>query len=280
MAHDVFVSYAAPDRTTAFAVVAGLEAEAIRCWVSPRDVLPGSEYGQAIVDAIKSCQVMVVVFSAEANNSPHVRREVERAMSAGRIIIPFRIDDTPLTGAMEYCLGNTHWLDAITPPLEEHIMILVGTMSRRLGVPSVLASERMPVDPDRRGDVLEPPSVGSSFEPFFSVGPGDNAGWALVFRILNSGRRDVTIRRAVYFLDPEKRVPILPDAKRSQVHLTGFEVKFGEQWKLLECFLKPGDEAISYVPLQNEVELPQGVRGELLLEYEVGGRTARHRAAL
>lgn len=262
MAHDVFVSYATPDRTKAFAVVAGLEAESIRCWVSPRDVLPGSEYGQAIVDAIKSCQVMVVVFSAEANKSPHVSREVERAISAGRIIIPFRIDDTPPTGAMEYYLGNTHWLDAITPPLEEHIMILVGTMSRRLGVPS------------------EPPSVGSSFEPFFSVGPGDKAGWALVFRILNSGRRDVTIRRAVYFLDPEKRVPILPDAKRSQVHLSGFEVKFGEQWKLLECFLKPGDEAISYVPLQNEVELPQGVRGELLLEYEVGGRTARHRAAL
>ena len=55
---------------------------------------------------------------------------------------------------------------------------------------------------------LEPPSIGSSFEPFYSIGPGDTAEWALVFRILNSGNRDLTIRRAVYFLDPAKRIPI------------------------------------------------------------------------
>jgi len=137
-------------------------------------------------------------------------------------------------------------------------------------------------DPNRE-DCLEPPSVGSSFEPFLSSGPGDNADWALVFRILNSGQQDLTIRRAVYFLDSEKRVPLLLDAKPSQVHRGGYEVKFGKQWKLLECRLKPGEEALSYVPLRNEVsafELPQGVRGELLLEYEVDGRAGRHRAVL
>ena len=114
MAHDAFVSYAATDRTTAFAVVAGLEAAAIRCWVAPRDLLPGAEYGREIIDAIKSCQVLVLVFSADANSSPHVRREVERAVSAERIIVPFRVDDTAPTGSMEYCLGSTHWLDAFT----------------------------------------------------------------------------------------------------------------------------------------------------------------------
>jgi hypothetical protein len=130
---------------------------------------------------------------------------------------------------------------------------------------------------------LEPPSVGSSFEAFYSSGPGDNARWALIFRILNSGSRDLTIRRAVYFLDPARQVPILPDAKRSNTHPMGFEVKFGEQWKLLECSLKPGEETISYVPLRKRVtgtELPQGTRGSLLLEYVVDGRTARHQTPL
>ena len=88
--------------------------------------------------------------------------------------------------------------------------------------------------------LLEPPSIGSSFEPFVSRGPGDTADWALVFRILNSGPDVLTIRRAVYFLDPEERVPILPDAKHSQVYVAGFEVKFGRQWKSLSCLLKPG----------------------------------------
>lgn len=129
----------------------------------------------------------------------------------------------------------------------------------------------------------EPPSIGSSFEPFFSVGPGDNADWALVFRILNSGQHALTIRRAVYFLDAAGRVPILPDAKHSQVHREGYEVKFGNQWRMLSCRLGPGEEAISYVPLRNKIssfELAQGWRGDLLLEYEMDGRVSHHRAVL
>jgi len=55
MAHDGFQSYAAADRAPAFAVVAGLEGQGIRCWVAPRDIIPtGSEYGQEIVEAIKA----------------------------------------------------------------------------------------------------------------------------------------------------------------------------------------------------------------------------------
>ena len=47
MAHDVFLSYAAADQALAFAVVAGLEGQGIRCWVAPRDIIPaGSGYGQ------------------------------------------------------------------------------------------------------------------------------------------------------------------------------------------------------------------------------------------
>jgi hypothetical protein len=41
-----------------------------------------------------------------------VRREVERAVSAERTIIPFRIENVMPTGAMEYALASTHWLDA------------------------------------------------------------------------------------------------------------------------------------------------------------------------
>ena len=41
MAHDVFVSYAAQDKPTADAACATLEARQVRCWIAPRDVLPG-----------------------------------------------------------------------------------------------------------------------------------------------------------------------------------------------------------------------------------------------
>ena len=125
MAKDVFLSYAAADKATALAVLAGLEDSGIGCWIAPRDIPAGSEYGEQIVDAIKACRIVVVIFSAGANASPHVRREVERAVSAQRPIVPFRVENIAPTGAMEIALSNTHWLDAMSAPLEPHIATLV-----------------------------------------------------------------------------------------------------------------------------------------------------------
>jgi len=133
MPHDVFLSYAAADKATAFEVVKGLEDHGIRCWVAPRDIPAGSEYGEQIIDAVKGCRMFVVIFSAGANASPHVRREVERAVSAEKTIVPFRIEKIEPTGAMEYALGNTHWLDALSRPLGTHIATLVATAQRMLG---------------------------------------------------------------------------------------------------------------------------------------------------
>src|SRR5206468_1331835 len=55
-------------------------------------------------------------------------REVERAVSAAIRIIPFRIEDAVPTDAMEYYLGSHHWLDAMTPPLQQHLERLAMTI--------------------------------------------------------------------------------------------------------------------------------------------------------
>jgi len=136
MAYDLFLSYAAGDKATALAVVTGLEDQGIGCWMAPRDIPAGSEYGEQIIEAVKGCRMFVVIFSASANSSPHVRREVERAVSAGKVIVPFRIENVEPTGAMEYALGNTHWLDALTRPLGPHVVTLVTTARRLLGIVS------------------------------------------------------------------------------------------------------------------------------------------------
>src|SRR5579864_5694532 len=117
MPHDVFMSCSSYDRALADATCAALEAQGIRCWVAPRDVLAGTEYADGILGAITDCRAMVLIFSSHANDSPHVRREVERAVSKGKILLPFRIENVVPSRALEFCLGNTHWLDASTPPL-------------------------------------------------------------------------------------------------------------------------------------------------------------------
>ena len=67
---------------------------------------------------------MVVILSREANASPHVLREVERAVSDGDFIVPFRIEDVQPSEEMELLISSSHWLDALTPPVEKHIRSL------------------------------------------------------------------------------------------------------------------------------------------------------------
>ena len=110
-AFEVFISHSHVDKATADATCATLEQAGIRCWMAPRDIRPGDEWGAAIVNAIDHCHVMVLIFSSNANNSRQIRREVERAVHAGATIIPVRIEDIAPTEAMAYFMSTVHWLD-------------------------------------------------------------------------------------------------------------------------------------------------------------------------
>jgi hypothetical protein len=126
MAHDVFISYSSKDKIAADALCATLEAHGIPCWIAPRNISYGSDYGEAIVDGINESRVMVLVFSSHANTSPHIKREVDRAVSKSLTIIPIRIEDVAPTRALEYYISPVHWLDAVAPPLEPHLEALAG----------------------------------------------------------------------------------------------------------------------------------------------------------
>ena len=133
MAHDVFISYSSKDASVAKAICHFMENRGIRVWIAPRDILPGLVWSEAIVDAISSSAILVLVFSHDSNKSSQVNREVELAVSREIIIIPFRIEDIPLSKSLEYFIGPHHWLDALTPPLEKHIQTLVDKVELLLG---------------------------------------------------------------------------------------------------------------------------------------------------
>lgn len=130
MAFDVFISYASKDKIVADAVCAKLESSGIRCWIAPRDIVPGTSYGEAIIEAIHGAKVMVLVFSSNANASGHIPKEVERAVSNGVAILPFRIEDVAPGKSLDYFIGSVHWLDAMTPPMEKHLDDLAATIHK------------------------------------------------------------------------------------------------------------------------------------------------------
>jgi hypothetical protein len=133
MAHDVFISHSNTNANVAKAICAALEEARIRCWMTPRDVLPGRDWADSIVHAVEAARVMVLVFSAQSSSSEQVHREITLAADAHIPILPFRIDDAPLEGAMKYYLADTHWLDAMDPPTREHVALAVSTVVGLLG---------------------------------------------------------------------------------------------------------------------------------------------------
>jgi hypothetical protein len=147
MAHDVFISYSSADKPIGDAACATLEARGIRCWIAPRDILPGDEWGSAIVHAIQGSRAFVLVFSSRADKSHQVVREVERAVNRGIPVIPFRIENVMPTESLEYFINTPHWLDAFHPPMEQHLNYLADVIKHILEGSKATLPKRTPAPP-------------------------------------------------------------------------------------------------------------------------------------
>jgi hypothetical protein len=124
MGRDVFISYASDkgdttgskDRRAADNVYNALETRGIRCWAAHRDILPGDDWLDSIIAAIEKSKVLVLVFSASANDSQWVKDEITMALDEKIKIIPFRIDDVSPRGGLKILKYRCQWLDAFTSP--------------------------------------------------------------------------------------------------------------------------------------------------------------------
>jgi len=109
MAHDVFISHSAKDKVTA--------TRCAPCW-SPteslldrsRDVVPGMEWGECIIDAIEQSRIMVLVFRPTRIPRRRFAKKWSERQSWRRHPA-LRIEDV-FRQALEYFIGNVHWLDA------------------------------------------------------------------------------------------------------------------------------------------------------------------------
>ncbi len=161
MGRDIFVSYSQPDRDCAVELTQRVEAEGLSVWIAPRDVSPGADWATEIIDALSDARIMVLVFSASTNDSPQVRREVERAVHKQLLILPFRIEDVEPSKSLEYFLSAEHWLDAFPPPRQPYYAQLCAHLKRLMGgtaatvaapaVPAAAGHSASPLAPSRSG---------------------------------------------------------------------------------------------------------------------------------
>jgi Tol biopolymer transport system component len=138
----IFISYAANDVGTANSACRYLESRGVNCWIAPRNVKPGAQYADAIVRAINEATAVVVVMSASAMASSHVRREVERAAAKHKPIIAFRIDSAAPNPALEYFLSESQWIDVPAVGLEPAFEKLANALGE---APAAPATPALPV---------------------------------------------------------------------------------------------------------------------------------------
>ncbi|MBI4961646.1 MAG: TIR domain-containing protein [Desulfomonile tiedjei] len=151
MSQYVFICHATEDKAVATAICETLEASGVPCWIAPRNIKPGADYGGAIIKAIGEARALVLVLSTHSNESEHVKREVERAVSRGVSVIPFRIEEILPSEALEYFISTTQWVDAFTPPLEKHVGYLAENLKELVPpeAKEVKVAEPEPLPPPR-----------------------------------------------------------------------------------------------------------------------------------
>lgn len=108
----IFISHSSKNGDVAKRVCTYLEEKGEKCFLAPRDIRPGKEYAEEIINGIDSSQYMVLLISKEANSSPHVLREVERAVSKSIPILVYKLEEVELSKSLEYFLMTHQWFDA------------------------------------------------------------------------------------------------------------------------------------------------------------------------
>jgi hypothetical protein len=111
MPKKIFISFASKDRQTAMTICHALEARGQQCWISCRDIHPGENYQESIVRAIRGAGVMLLVFSANANNSDEIKKEIALASQSRLMVIPVRSEDVVPSEAFSYELATRQWVD-------------------------------------------------------------------------------------------------------------------------------------------------------------------------
>lgn len=121
----IFISHSSTDAAIAAEVCDLLERNGLKCFIAPRDIRSGREYAEELVNAIDHSGAMVLLMSKAANSSPHVLREVERAVSKNIPILVYKLEEIDLCKSLEYFLMAHQWINQDHPGGYEDILTAI-----------------------------------------------------------------------------------------------------------------------------------------------------------
>ena len=158
----IFITYSSKDQKVARTICTALENRGLICWISARNVKPGQNYQEQIVRAIRAARVMVLVFTANANNSNEIKKELALASQNNLVVIPVRIEDVAPNEAFAYEFATRQWID-LFEDWEKSISELVELIAAILDEPP--AGDRAKAAPGLPGDAAAPAFVMAAATP-------------------------------------------------------------------------------------------------------------------
>ena len=129
----IFVSYSRHDLERVDGLVGKLENAGIRVWLDRDDIKAGRTWRAQIVQAIDTCDALVLVLSSHSAVSDNVRKEIDLAQDSGRTVFILRLEPVPkLPAEMRYQLVGLQYIDMQELGEESAAQQLIDTLKEHL----------------------------------------------------------------------------------------------------------------------------------------------------
>lgn len=125
----VFISHSSSDFAIANEICQILERANVRCWIAPRDIMPGKEYAEEIQKAIKTSRAFLLLITKNSDSSHNVRNEIEIAVNCPTQKLGIVLNGYEMSGYLQYHFSRIQLLMLETPVVADSLNPLVKALS-------------------------------------------------------------------------------------------------------------------------------------------------------
>ena len=106
---EVFFSYSRSDSDFVDQLIGELEPRGVDIWVDRGEILAGESWRRSIVEAIRNCQIFVIVLSPHSIRSENVTKELTLAEQYDKRVLPLVIHEVEIPPSLDYQLAGLHY---------------------------------------------------------------------------------------------------------------------------------------------------------------------------
>ena len=122
---DIFFSYSRKDSKFVDGLIEKLQAKGVDIWVDRGQILAGESWRRSIVEAIRECQVFIIVLSPDSVKSENVTKELTLAEQYDKRVLPLVARDVQIPPALDYQLAGLHYQTFAEGDYEDNFESLV-----------------------------------------------------------------------------------------------------------------------------------------------------------